>query len=112
MNERQQLARLYHDVGKYVARTARNLPPEPDAEMIAMLVRDLYELRPSERASQLFAERAAGLSHPALAEVRALLGETDTLEPRVRAREPEAVARAAELACEVEARLRTLAADA
>lgn len=56
--------RLAHDVGKYVARTARNLPPggPPDAELVAMLARDLYELGAERRrASALLAELAAPL---------------------------------------------------
>ena len=54
----KELARLVHDVGKYVARTARNLPAAPTPEMLDMLVRDLYELRPGRRASALLAELA------------------------------------------------------
>jgi hypothetical protein len=111
-NERQQLVRLAHDVGKYVARTARNLLAEPDAELVAMLVRDLYELRTSERASDVFARLSVGLAHPAIAEVRALLDETDALETRVRNRDPQAVARVAAIACEVEHRLRELVEQA
>jgi predicted RNA-binding protein associated with RNAse of E/G family len=103
----RQRTRLVHDVGKYVARTARNLPPAPTAEMLEMLVRDLYELRPGRRASAVFAELAP--AEPALDGVRALLAEVDTLEPAVRAGEPAAVARAVAIAREVEQRLRALA---
>src|SRR5260370_35576926 len=108
-SERRKLARLVHDVGKYVARTARNLPADPNGEVIGMLIRDLYELRPNRRASHLFAELATGLRHPALDEVRGLLGQADALEPRVRRHDPEAVVSAAHLACEVEGRWRGLA---
>jgi hypothetical protein len=108
MTKRQRLA-LVHDVGKYVARTARNLPAQPTAEMIAMLARDLYELRPGRRASALLAELADGAGdEPPIADARALLAEVDTLEAAVRAGEPAAVARAARLALAVEARLRAL----
>jgi len=106
----RQRARLLHDVGKYVARTARNLPPAPTTEMIEMLIRDLYELRPGRRASALFAELAP--PEPALDGVRALLAEVDRLEPSVRAGEAAAVARAAALAREVELRLRALVTSA
>jgi hypothetical protein len=102
----KELARLVHDVGKYVARTARNLPTAPTPEMIDMLVRDLYELRPGRRASAVFAELAP--LEPSLAGVRALLSEVDRLEPSVRAGEAAAVARAAHLACAIEAELRAL----
>jgi len=104
----KELARLVHDVGKYVARTARNLPPAPTPEMIDMLVRDLYELRPGRRASSLFDELAA--HEPSLEPVRALLGEVDALEPAVRAADAAAVARAAALARQIEERLRALLA--
>ena len=100
--------RLAHDVGKYVARTARNLRGPADPEVVRMLIRDLYELQPSRRASQVFAELASGLEHPALAEVSALLRQTDALEPLVRRHDEAAVASAARLACEVERRLREL----
>jgi hypothetical protein len=103
------LARLRHDVGKYVARTARNLPQAPTAAHVAMLARDLYELRPGRRASEVFAELAAGLAQPPLATVSQLLAEADLLEPRVRAGDLPSVARAAAIALEVERHLRELA---
>jgi hypothetical protein len=115
----RQRLRLVHDVGKYVARTARNLPAQPTAEMIAMLARDLYQLRPGRRASAVLAELAAeangangaddGCSDEApVADARALLAEIDSLEAAVYAGEPAAIARAARLALAVEARLRAL----
>ena len=109
MTARRQLGRLVHDVGKYVARTARNLPPEPTREMVDMLVRDLYELRPGQHASAVFAALVAFEGAPPLDDVRALFAEIDRLEPEVRAGAPAAVGRAAGLACDVEARLRALA---
>lgn len=105
----RQRARLVHDVAKYVARTARNLPATPTPDMVAMLARDLYELRPGRRASSLFAELAPPL--PAFAEVRALFAEADALEAAVRAGDAGAVARAAAIACEVEQRIRQLALE-
>lgn len=106
---RRHLAVLVHDVGKYVARTARNLPPEPTPAMLDMLVRDLYELRPGQHASALFAALAAFAGAPPLDDVRALFAEVDALEPEVRAGAPAAVARAAAIARDIEARLRALA---
>jgi hypothetical protein len=105
----RERARLVHDVAKYVARTARNLPPAPTPEMVAMLVRDLYELRPGRRASSLFAELAP--PSPLFDDVRALLAEADELEAAVRAGDAAAVTRAAAIACEVERRIRTLATE-
>ncbi|HEX4459952.1 MAG TPA: hypothetical protein VIA18_18370 [Polyangia bacterium] len=108
MTKAQRL-RLVHDVGKYVARTARNLPTQPTAEMVAMLVQDLFELRPGRRASSVLAELAADASdEPPLADARLLLAEADSLEAAVRRGEPAAVARAAALALRVERRLRAL----
>lgn len=115
-------ATLAHDVGKYVARTARNLPDPVTAplgpELVAMLVRDLYALGDGERASarfdRLIAEAAPGgwsdrAGDVHLDEVRRLLAEVDALEPAVRAGEVAAVARATALARAVERRLRALA---
>lgn len=108
---RRQLASLVHDVGKYVARTARNLPAEPTREMVDMLVRDLYELRPGQHASAVFASLIGFDGAPPLDDVRALFAEIDRIEPAVRAGAAAAVGRAARLACEVEARLRAAALD-
>jgi hypothetical protein len=105
---RRQLLRLVHDVGKYVARTARNLPESPTAQMIDMLVRDLYALRPSQRASAVFAALADFPGAPPLDDVRTLFAEIDALEPEVRAGAAPSVWRVAALALEVEARLRAL----
>jgi hypothetical protein len=103
------LAHLYHDVGKYVARTARNLPPGAiSPSLLAMLVRDLYDLRPGRRASEVFDELAAGLDQPGLDDVRAALAGIDDIESAVRAGEAHSVARAAELAISVEQALRAL----
>jgi hypothetical protein len=106
---RRQVAALVHDVGKYVARTARNLPPSPTREMVDMLVRDLYDLRPGQHASVVFAQLAAFADAPPLDDVHALFAEIDRLEAEVRAGAPDAVMRAALLARDIEARLRALA---
>lgn len=98
---------LVHDVGKYVARTARNLPadgPVPRV-LIDMLCRDLYALTDSQRASERFEELAHGLE---LEGCRALFVEIDELEPRVREGDDEAVRRVAALALQVESELRSL----
>lgn len=112
-------ARLVHDVAKYVARTARNVPdgvPDGslgcwDAELIAMLCADLYG---DERVSRRFARLAQAIEathgrEPAFAPVHALFSEIDVLEAEVRAGHEEALARAARLAVEIENRIRTLA---
>ena len=109
---RRDLSLLVHDVGKYVARTARNLPPEPTREMIDMLVRDLYELRPGQRASRVFAALATFDGAPPLEDVRAMFGEIDGLEREVRAGDVAAVMRAAAIARDIETRLRAVAVGA
>jgi hypothetical protein len=102
---REARLRLMHDVGKYVARTARNLPDGAlDRELIDMVVRDLYELKPGRRASQVFDELAE--ADPRLDDIRQFLTVIDRLEARVRAGEEAAVRGAAALALEVERRLR------
>jgi hypothetical protein len=109
---RRDLSILLHDVAKYVARTARNLPAEPTREMIDMLVRDLYELRPGQHASAVFASLAAFDGAPPFDDVRALFVELDALESDVRVGAPAAVTRAAGIARDIEARLRARAVGA
>jgi hypothetical protein len=112
-------AKLAHDVGKYVARTARNLPPGAvPPELVKMMVKDVWALPGSRRASDLFEELAAPLAQlvaapePRLERARSLLRELDALEAAVRAAEPAAVRAAAAHALEIETLLRGIAADA
>jgi hypothetical protein len=108
---REARMRLLHDVGKYVARTARNLPDGAlDRELIDMVARDLYELKPGRRASAVFDELAQPDAR--LAEIRQFLVAVDKLEDRVRSGDEAAVRGAAALALEVERRLRDFAAEA
>ena len=110
---RDRAARLAHDVGKYVARTARNLPAGavPEA-VLAMLVADLWDLPAGGRASAVLARiapEAATTADPWLARAHAALSAIDTLESAVRRGEPAAIREAAALALEVETVLRALA---
>lgn len=123
MSDDAELARaLMHDVGKQVARTARNLRgvgdgPLPDT-LLRMLIADLYALPGSagtERASARLSRLAQGLDERRFArhldDARAALATLDTIEAEVRANEPAAVARAIELARSVELALRALLAE-
>ena len=111
---RRLAARLAHDVGKHVARTAHNVEPAGwTPELAAMLCRDLYAL-PGGRASAIFASFAGPIverlgPQPALAEARGWLAEIDGLEDAVRAGEVPALRRAADLALAVERALRAFA---
>jgi hypothetical protein len=110
-DSRALAARLVHDVGKYVARTARNVVGQAWApDLIAMLCRDLYAL-PRGRASAVFAELTAAFEEPqpALERVRGLLAEIDRLETEVRRGEPESLAAAIRAALAVEEELRAFA---
>ena len=109
----QLAARLAHDVGKYMARTARNVVAEgwtPD--LVAMLCRDLY---PDDRRLSLrFAELARPLQPwrgPAavLQRVSDLLAEAERRELGVRRAVPADLHRVAEIARQVEDLLRGLA---
>jgi hypothetical protein len=108
------VARLVHDVAKYVSRTSRNLAgSDVPPDLLAMLCRDLYAL-PRGRASAVFAELARPLEQalgpkPELAQARALLAAIDTLEAEVRQGEPVALRRATQAALAVEELLRALA---
>ncbi len=104
---RESAAVLAHDVGKYIARVATNVPPgEPvPSALVPLLIKDLYELPGAQRASARFDELAPEDS--ALQAVRESLREIDALEARVRAGEDDACQRACELARSVEAALRS-----
>lgn len=77
---------LAHDVGKYVARAARNLPPRGAVPgvIVDMLFRDVLGTlpngqTPSERFETLAAE-LQGLDDPRIAEVRERFGRIVALE--------------------------------
>jgi len=108
--------RLLHDVGKYIARTARNvaegqLPPDV---LRPLLLQDLYALDGTHKASALFHERALPLravrDDARLDRVEALLARADAIEADVRAGEDHAVLEALAICREVESTLRALAA--
>lgn len=114
---RRLAATLLHDVGKYVARTARNLPAGQAAAgpLAAMLLRDVYETYRGARASVRFEELAPELEVLApdarIAEARARLRAIDARERAARAGDPEALVAIAEDARAVEDALRALARD-
>lgn len=99
--------RLVHDVGKYIARTARNVRDQAwTPELAAMLCRDLFELR-GGRASVVFEALAQPVearlgAQPALERARALLARIDASEADVRRGEPAACAVAGQLALAVD----------
>lgn len=110
-------AQLAHDVGKYLARTARNLPIEGavDAELLAMLCRDLYgdarSAAPSVRFAAIAVELEPLAADARLGQARALLDELGRREAAVRAGQPQAVRQAAALALQIEQLLREMAAQ-
>ena len=115
---RRALVAIAHDVGKHVARTAVNLRGARIPPVLAdMLAKDLYALRDGARASAVLAAMvaaagAAVASDARVARSKELLAEADELEGRVRAGEPEAIARVATIACEVRDLLRAASLDA
>lgn len=113
--DRELRALLSHDVGKYVARIARNVPAGADVPkaLAPLLVKDLYETHTGRRASARFAELAGGLgaAHPSVEVVRTSLARIDALEASVRAHEPAALREAAALARGVGDLLAALAAE-
>lgn len=114
-------ARLAHDVGKYIGRTARNLPPQPgelDGALLAMLLRDLYGVGPGSRPGAIFAslrhELVPHLREPecrVLAEAATCLVRLDEIEPEVRAGKPSALEEALRCALLVEQQLRKLSRE-
>jgi hypothetical protein len=115
---RRAASALAHDVGKYVARTARNVPNNlPNdgwtPELAGMLLRDLYDLR-GERALHAFLRLAPAATSPLAAfpewtTAHDLLLELDAMEPALRALAAPALHNAARLALLVERALGELA---
>lgn len=91
------LSDLHHDVGKRIARTARNVRvfPVPPA-ILALLVKDLYAIDGSARASAVFEARAHDAIDEALC--RDALRAIDAIEHDVRAGDEHAVREAIRLA--------------
>jgi hypothetical protein len=109
-------SRLAHDVGKHIARMARNLPGGEIPELLCRLMAaDLFAIDGERRASEVFEERAASLEtiveDPRIAECRDLLGAIDALEPAVRRRDEPALRKAAALAIRIESLLSELCRD-
>jgi hypothetical protein len=109
----QIAARLSHDVGKYMARTARNVAADAwTPELVAMLCRDVY---PQDRRLALrFAELAKPLQPwqgptAVLQQVSDLLTEAERREPEVRRAVAADINRVAAIARQVEDLLRGLA---
>ncbi len=108
---------LAHDVGKYVARAARNLPREGNLPkvLIDMLSRDLYAPLPSgptprARFDALAAElRAAGVADARLAEVSGRFEGLAALRGSLEGGDLALIRRAAEEALAIERALSSLA---
>lgn len=108
--------KLAHDVGKYIARMARNLPAGNIPETLCPLVcADLYALDGARPASAVFDDLAAPLGSiiedDRLDRCREALREIDRLEDAVRSADETALRRAAELAMQVETELLSLHRD-
>jgi len=110
-------ATLAHDVGKYIARAARNLPPSgaiPPA-LTTMLVADVFATHAGRPALARFDELAPELltltDDARLAAVRALLIRAAAQERAVRDGDAEASRELAALALEIESLLRALSRD-
>jgi hypothetical protein len=107
-------ARLAHDVGKYVARIAKNVAEGSDVPgaLLPLLAKDLYEAPGGGRPSARFSELAEGIDDPRIEEARGLLARIDAMEPDVRAGTREACNEACVTAIRVERLLRELASEA
>jgi hypothetical protein len=111
---RRMASALAHDVGKYVARTARDVSDGVwTPELVGMLLRDLYDLR-GERALQAFLRLAPAATSPLATfplwtTAHALLRELYAMENELRAGHAPALQSAARRALLVESALRELA---
>ncbi len=109
------LSRLVHDVGKYVSRTARNLPPGEIPDGLAeLLMEDLFETDGKRDALALF-EGIVGEGGGVFEETsirddieacRMRLEEIMNDRRSIEQRDDAAMRRAAELAIEVDGRIR------
>lgn len=107
---------LAHDVGKYVSRAARNLPPKGaiPAVLVDMLFRDVLGTlpsgaTPSERFEALAAE--LGVDDPRLGEVRARFARIAALERELAGGTELVVRSVAAEALAIEEALRSLAKE-
>jgi hypothetical protein len=110
---RQVASRLRHDVGKYIARTARNLDQrEASGPLLGLLIEDLFAIDGEHKASERFETLAAPLfalgGDPLLEQCRELLRYIDENEEEIRRGEPAAVRDAAASALEIERLLSAL----
>ena len=104
---RQVASRLRHDVGKYIARTARNLEQrEVSGPLLGLLIEDLFAIDGEHKASARFETLAAPLfamgGDPQLEQCRELLRYIDENEENIRRGESAAVRNAAAAALEIE----------
>ena len=112
---RELAADLVHDVGKYVARAARNIPDEGPiaAPLVPMLLRDCYETHAGRPASARFEELAAQLERcvrdERIAATRAALAQVDALADSARRADPDALLALARHARQIDTLLRELA---
>lgn len=97
---------LAHDVGKYITRAARNLPPgDVPAVLVDMMVADLYRTDGKRSALCIYhaLAEASGVGEETLPPaMREGLEELMTLEAGVRAHDPVAVERARVVALRVD----------
>ncbi|MBO6939234.1 MAG: hypothetical protein JJ863_29965 [Deltaproteobacteria bacterium] len=103
--------RVLHDVGKYVARTAMNLP---EGALVApalaeLMLRDVYGRGDEPRMSETFDALVGETDDPVLGECRDCLQEIDALEGDARAGDVDALTRIATLARSISERLKAWA---
>ncbi len=100
--------KVLHDVGKYIARTAMNLPPGAQVSpgLAELLLRDVYGRGDEPRMSDTFDALVGEAEDPLLAECRDCLTEIDALEEKARAGDSEALGAIATLARSVAERLK------
>lgn len=115
----ETLAKLAHDVGKYLSRVARNLDPRlsspPTGPLLAMLLADLYgpKAAPGQRPHAVFValvqELPADFSDPRLSRCGDAFAALDALEAQVTQADVRAIGQAVRLALAIDTDLRDLA---
>ena len=105
MSNREFAESLSHDVGKYVARIAKNVPVGGDVPkaLVPLLRKDLYSLPGGERPSSCFETRISTVEKDVRLEAaKGFFRRLDALEQQIDAGDPTSLREACQLAVSIE----------
>ena len=105
MSTRDFAESLSHDVGKYVARIAKNVPVGGDVPkaLVPLLRKDLYSLPGGQRPSECFESRISAVDKDVRLEAaKGFFRRLDALENKVDAGDAQSLREACQLAVSIE----------